>query len=317
MLGLKCNDHFNRYIAEGANMPHPIQDDRVALAALESALERRLSALPKLTWDSVGYETDGERVVGLSLFGCDIETLPVEIARLDGLKRLNVRRNNIRAFPTAMAGMPGLQVVSAERNRLISVPDLRASAASLRELYVANNQIEDVRNVRYLSKLEILDLDHNGIDSLEDHLTNCVALKILNLGSKKISTLADPDVYTPAPLRKYYFPGQPRTPFELQAMIFEQRFNRIRTLESLQALESLEELSIVLNQLSELPENIGQLRNLRLLDASYNRLETLPSSLGSLTRLEAIDVSHNNISVPPAFIRAPTRLDLRGNPAGN
>ncbi|WP_375411707.1 leucine-rich repeat domain-containing protein [uncultured Bradyrhizobium sp.] len=292
------------------------RNDSVALEALEELLKRRLNPLAKLTWDAVGYELLGSRVVGLSLFGCGLEALPVEIARLDGLRRLNVRRNRICAFPAAFGDMPGLQLVSAERNRLTCIPDLRGSAASLRELYLANNHIEDVENLRHLSKLEILDLDHNGIRSIGDSLADCGALKILNLGSKKIATLADPDVYTPAPLRKYQFPGQPRTPFELQAMIFEQRFNRVAKLESLQALESLEELSIVLNQLSELPENIGRLKNLRLLDASYNQLTALPLSLGSLTRLEVVDVSHNDIAVPPAFISGQTRLDLRGNPAG-
>ncbi len=292
------------------------QDDRVALMSVEDAVKRRLSPLAKLTWDSVGYETEGKRVIGLSLFGCDIDVLPAEIARLDGLRRLNVRRNRICAFPAALSGMSGLEIVSAERNRLTGIPDLRGSAASLRELYLANNHIETVENLRPLARLEILDLDHNGIRSFGDHLANCGALKILNLGSKKISTLADPDVYTPAPLRKYQFPGQPRTPFELQAMLFEQRFNRVAKLENIEALESLEEFTIVLNQLSELPEEMGKLKNLRLLDASYNHLTTLPPSLSSLTRLEIVDVSHNNIAVPPAFIPRQARLDLRGNPAG-
>ncbi|WP_027000327.1 leucine-rich repeat domain-containing protein [Eisenibacter elegans] len=42
-----------------------------------------------------------------------------------------------------------------------------------------------------------------------------------------------------------------------------------------------------------LPEELGSLQGLRLLNVSYNRLKTLPESLGALLELESLDISNN------------------------
>ena len=70
------------------------------------------------------------------------------------------------------------------------------------------------------------------------------------------------------------------------------------------------------NRLSALPDDIGRLRKLRLLDASYNKLTAVPRGLGMLEHLEVVDLSHNYISAVTTFIADPARLDLRGNPVG-
>lgn len=47
------------------------------------------------------------------------------------------------------------------------------------------------------------------------------------------------------------------------------------------------------NRLKSLPDSIGQLKNLRLLNLSDNLLKNLPSSLGQLMKLSSVDVSRN------------------------
>lgn len=64
-------------------------------------------------------------------------------------------------------------------------------------------------------------------------------------------------------------------------------------------------------KLTELPESIGQLKQLRKLDlghdrqkkvADKNQLTTLPDSLGQLTQLQTLDLSENQLTTLPEFL---------------
>ncbi|KKL06654.1 hypothetical protein LCGC14_2593890, partial [marine sediment metagenome] len=48
------------------------------------------------------------------------------------------------------------------------------------------------------------------------------------------------------------------------------------------------------NQLTALPESIGNLKSLQELDLKYNQLTALPGSMWQLKNLESIDLDGNN-----------------------
>ena len=56
------------------------------------------------------------------------------------------------------------------------------------------------------------------------------------------------------------------------------------------------------NNLTELPAEIGDLRELRELDVSYNQLIGLPTSIQRLTKLEGLDLDGNKLTELPAEI---------------
>ena len=61
---------------------------------------------------------------------------------------------------------------------------------------------------------------------------------------------------------------------------------------------------LVLNgkELESLPENIGSLNGLIVLDLSHNRLTFLPESIGNLTKLTKLDLSDNQLTILPESI---------------
>ncbi len=85
--------------------------------------------------------------------------------------------------------------------------------------------------------------------------------------------------------------------------------------ESLGQLTQLQSLNLASNQLTELPEWLGQLTQLQTLDLSFNKLAELPKSLGRLTQLRRLLLWDNQLRELPESLDRLTHLqtlDLDG-----
>ena len=84
------------------------------------------------------------------------------------------------------------------------------------------------------------------------------------------------------------------------------------------ARTDLETLVLADNDLTELSNQIGRLRSLRMLDMGHNKLAGVPDELGRLEALTDFLYLHDNqlASVPASIgeLRELRQIDLRGNP---
>jgi Leucine-rich repeat (LRR) protein len=76
----------------------------------------------------------------------------------------------------------------------------------------------------------------------------------------------------------------------------------------------LKNLFLSNNQLTDLPQEIGQLTQLEYLDISDNQLTKLPQEIGQLTQLTNLYLSNNQLTEFPQEIRQLRYLALNGNP---
>ena len=71
-----------------------------------------------------------------------------------------------------------------------------------------------------------------------------------------------------------------------------------------------------LSKLTEIPEEVFKLKNLKVLNLSYNKISNLPESLGKLTSLNELYLSGNQLTSLPEFLGKLTslnKLELRDN----
>ena len=81
------------------------------------------------------------------------------------------------------------------------------------------------------------------------------------------------------------------------------RFNELTTLpDSIGQLQFLEWLDLENNHLTTLPDSIGELQRLELLFLNSNHITTLPDSIGQLQRLVRLYVEHNHLTTLPDSI---------------
>ena len=86
--------------------------------------------------------------------------------------------------------------------------------------------------------------------------------------------------------------------------------------ESIGKLTNVTMLNLSGNQLTSLPESIGDLTNVTVLNLSGNQLTSLPESIGKLTNVTTLNLSRNRLTSLPESIGNLTKittLDLRRN----
>lgn len=165
----------------------------------------------------------------LSITHTCLQEVPDEIERLANLTTLVLHSNEIAALPCAIAKLAKLKVLDCSRNKLASIPEELGSHSQLSTINLASNLLRDVPSHSTCTKLSILNLSNNQLETFPDicytelvHLSeihvngNRIAeipvtinrlqgLKILNLADNLISVV--PSELADCKLKEVYLKG--------------------------------------------------------------------------------------------------------------
>ncbi|XP_048136636.1 disease resistance protein RPV1-like [Rhodamnia argentea] len=198
-----------------------------------------------------------EHLTALNLKGCDsLEKLPEEIGCLQALIEI-VMPNTLRRLPETFGNLRSLLTFDVSHSRISKLPCSIGGLVKLRRLNLSEcTKIEELPDsVGELQSLVELDLSSTSLDHLPDSMGNLKQLKVL-------------------------------------------RINRIRGITRLPSaiglMEILEELdaSGCGNLTGEIPEEIGSLSCLRILDLSSTKISGLPNSIGKLKQLKVLRINN-------------------------
>ncbi|GKV16049.1 hypothetical protein SLEP1_g26757 [Rubroshorea leprosula] len=137
----------------------------------------------------VGCGEHWKTVSLLSLCGCSLTVLPVEVTQLPVLEKLYLDNNKLSALPPELGQVKNLKVLTADNNMLVSVPVELRQCAKLVELSLEHNRlVRPLLDFRAMAELQILRLFGNPLEFLPDIL---LLDKLRHLSLANIRIVAD------------------------------------------------------------------------------------------------------------------------------
>nr|XP_054762643.1 leucine-rich repeat-containing protein 1-like [Lytechinus pictus]XP_054762645.1 leucine-rich repeat-containing protein 1-like [Lytechinus pictus] len=289
------------------------------------------------------------RIQILSLSGNDLKELPSSIGSLEELRILSANENEIAVLSTALFQLHRLEELHLLGNRLKHLSPEICHLKNLKNLTVEDNQLSDFPStLGDLENLHTLEASENHLESLPVNFGNLRNLAILNIGRNKLLEL--PDSFGDLPSLQYVDVSnnylQELTPrlasasrclvkFTAADNLFKKFPPWIAELTHIQEIylgnnyiehelpenfgtvsgNTLRHMDVGANFLDQLPEGIGQLRNVETLHfgshimeierrafQNGNRIEQLPESFGQMMNLRHLRLDENHLhSLPNSF----------------
>ena len=214
------------------------------------------------------------------------------------LRTLYANNNNITTLPDNLFQNDGgmLHTIQLACNQLTKLPAMPKKLLPLQELYINGNQIEDLP---------------------EFFFTACENLILLNVSSNKLLTLPIIDGNR-SQLERLYATNNCLNDRVLDTLIhltslriLHLSYNRLTTFPEscISNWPELEELNISGNKLQHLPDNLSNLRNLRVLRVHSNQLQSTPV-LSKILSLRVLDLAHNQLDKINLAILVPKKLQF-------
>lgn len=252
------------------------------------------------------------------------------------LERLSLSHNFLRTIPPSFSVMTRLKELYISNNLLSEVPEEIVECHQLEVLNLWGNKIKTLpRSIKNLSNLSNLILGYNKFKTLPVIPSSLVELFLngnkiseidfnpisQNENSSRSPSPSNTSTSTTTPLPSSAPPYSPVAP---SPPMINDRYERSRTSlppttqpsnpsnpsKQTNPYAELRDLYLGDNRITNIPENISLLKNLKILDLSANRLRQLPPTLGdnlslSLTEL---NISHNKIRELPKSLCKLTQL---------
>ncbi|CAL9693740.1 unnamed protein product [Knipowitschia caucasica] len=265
--------------------------------------------------------------------------LPEELASLQKLEHLSVSHNSLTTLHGELSGLPNLRAVVARANNLKNsgVPDDIFQLDDLSVLDLSFNQLTEIpRDLENSRNMLVLNLSHNGIDSIPNQLfINLTDLLYLDLSDNKLDSLP-PQMRRLVHLQTLILNNNPLMHAQLRqlpAMVALQTLhlrNTQRTQSnmptSLEALTLLADVDLSCNDLTRVPECLYSLSSLKRLNLSSNQISELSLCIDQWIQLETLNLSRNQLtSLPSAICKLSklkklyvnsNKLDFDGVPPG-
>lgn len=192
---------------------------------------------------------------------------------------LNLSNNQLSDLPEEIGYLhynADLQSLDLSSNRLSSLPWEIGQLTNLQSLNLSSNRLSSLLGaIGQLTNLRSLDLRNNQLSHLPGEIRQLTNLRSLDLRNNQLSRL-------PPEIRKYLDNPQEAAreiPRYYRQLLEQENERQIKQKIREAAQSQATSLNFSGNQLSSLPEEIGQLSNLRSLDLKNNQLSSLPPEI--------------------------------------
>jgi hypothetical protein len=160
--------------------------------SLEKLIDKPIPLSKEFKRSSTCYVKEGEEITGLSIFNCGIKAFPHEIFRLNFLKYLALRRNNLEHLPKEIGFLSNLEYLDLRLNKLETLPNAIGLLLKLKNLNLSSNSLIVIPNsIGDLLMLKSLNLSNNKLSNIPAAMENLHSLKSLNLKANHWMTIPE------------------------------------------------------------------------------------------------------------------------------
>ncbi len=145
-------------------------------------INRKIPQVEELKRGTIGYFMEADKITGLSLFKCGLSSVPRDVLNLRFLKKLFLRRNNLKELPERIDLLESLEMIDLSINELNHLPFSIGLLSRLKVLNLSSNKLFDLpESVGNLKSLELLRLNINRLKTIPESLGKLDNLKVLDL----------------------------------------------------------------------------------------------------------------------------------------
>ncbi|XP_046660905.1 leucine-rich repeat-containing protein 40-like isoform X2 [Homalodisca vitripennis] len=269
-------------------------------------------------------------ITKLNLSNNNLSSLPQTLCQLKNLEELNLSFNEFYCVPNSWKVLHKLKVLKLSHNRFSDPPScLELGMEHLVHLDLSYNKISEFANSpKCLTSLQYLNLSNNNFLSLPLWIFSDRCRSLAELDMSFNFCFDEKVVQKHLPYLKHHRTSALKTLQRLDISNTGCKLEMISYLSQFESLESLYlgnvsgphstfnhfweisigmffhpanvvELHLPNIGLAGLPENIFELKNLKILDLSQNHIDWLPESFGKLSSLEELIISKCNVTYLP------------------
>lgn len=242
----------------------------------------------------------------------EISQIPEDFCKLENLKYLDLSSNNICLLPTNFGNLKMLETLILWGNTLHEIPSSFGNLSSLKYFYVLG--IENNLPESFSQLTNLIEFNINGgstFSKLPDNIGNLRRLKQLVItGKNTFETLPGSFCNLDSLKQLVISSNLKELPVNFGNLKSLKIINLLANLTylppSFSELNGLENLTISSSPGSEislmLPQNIGNLTNLKTIQIQFIDLISLPISIGSLSELVHLNLSNCSLKSIPSSI---------------
>ncbi|KAL2628968.1 hypothetical protein R1flu_013654 [Riccia fluitans] len=253
----------------------------------------------------------------MELLNCrNLEKLPIDIGCLENIQSLIIKNaweawesrghGKLQSLPDSLGNLPNLQRLSVENTDVKELPSSIGDLQCLEHLTVSNKQLQELpASLGRLEKLQVLEVSFSDLKELPASIGDLESLEWLTVCSTRLqglpSRLGDLRGLKSLIVRSEALEDIPTSLSSLQSLehlLLEGKLVRENgetaaefLSDGFTHLTNLQTLVLLSQRLERLPDNLGELKALRILwISSCDELRSLPESVGRLDMLHRLIV---------------------------
>ena len=250
-----------------------------------------------------------------------IKEIPDEIS-IPSIETLDLSHNELKEIPDTIDRMVNLADLNMNNNPIKKIPDAFCNLKHLRFLNLCETKITKLpENFGKLTHIETLDISHSNLFKLPESMRNMINIKHFNLSANRLRD-GFLDLSKLEKLIKFNMEFNQLTKFPIicsqyieDISLFDNKIERFSK-KAVEGITSVVRLDLRGNRLKNLPDNIGELKNLKYLLLDRNNISELPISIVKLKNLIELNIFKNKLARLPENIhqlKNLEQLDLKSN----